>query len=904
MPNLIEQSAQNIRTYNDALSQRGLDVYELSGFRDQIKTAGCGPVHFFRICGIAKFWDEESDQSAMEMMSNIISGISANNMILILVLTGGKNGVNFRIGISDYAADAIKNSIRAIYKGVEIKDCDVSDLQAYRDCFGGIVVGCPAFEENATKNKQKNNDDKLALLSRTMLGSEFCYMVIARGLSPVQTNLTHDRVLDVIQDANSRVRKTLTGGHLGNESIQMVDFAAQEYLSNLRLVERVIDAGCSIGLWRICTYFSVKERSDYQKMSNAIKMTFGGNKSKPQRIRCIQLPSVGSLIASQQMITNLDPQYQYHPLGAWQDSKSNRDVNMYVFQFESILDSLHLAAMTAIMHEELPGYYVDDYVSFDTSVRKIPEKEQDRMVLGQIMQAGREDVQQVNNPYVFDVSDLNRHGLIIGITGGGKTNTSKYLLGELWRTHKKPFLVIESAKREYWELMNLPGFEDLLLFTLGSEEPGKSIRYRINPFEVVGTVSLQTHIDYLLSTFKAAFELYPPMPYVLETSVYEVYKDRGWDIVTNSNTLGLHDYPTLTDLYRKIDVVTDSLGYHQEAKENTKAALKARINSLRIGGKGAMMDTRYSIPIEKLLSTPAVLELEDLGDDDTKAFVIGMLLVQLYEYRKSTHHSGQAKLIHLLMIEEAHRLLKRVPEGGEAANPRAKSVEFFCNLLAEIRSFGQGFLIADQIPTKLASDTVKNTNLKIVHRIVMEEDREAIGKAMHMNEEQINYLSSLRRGYAAVYAEGDNHPKMIRFPLVVNKNNHPRIEIIKTIRSNVDQIIGNYDTNYNYHFGCTYCEEQCTWREDVNEKVNRAEKVKTNSGNRLQDICNWLAKGKYSISYLNGAINAVCKPEKSKSFFESVCILGCILEKCELAEGDKNRIMANFIKNGRRSIDE
>lgn len=224
--------------------------------------------------------------------------------------------------------------------------------------------------------------------------------------------------------------------------------------------------------------------------------------------------------------------------------------------------------------------------------------------------------------------------------------------------------------------MNLPGFESLLLFTLGSEEPGRSIRYRINPFEVVGTVSLQTHIDYPLSTFKAAFELYPPMPYVLETSVYEVYRDCGWDIVTNTNTLGLKDYSTLTDLYRKIDVETDSLGYHQEAKENTKAALKARINSLRIGGKGAMMDTRYSVPIEKLLSTPAVLELENLGDDDTKAFVIGMLLVQLYEYRKSTHHSGQAKLTHLLMIEEAHRLLKRVPEGGEGGNPRAKSVEF------------------------------------------------------------------------------------------------------------------------------------------------------------------------------------------------------------------------------------
>ena len=157
MPNLVEQSAQNIRVYNDALSQRSLDAYELSGFHEQIKTDGCGPVHFFRICGIAKFWDEETDQGAMEMMSSIISGISANNMILLLVLTGEKNGINFRIGVSDYAVDAVKNSIRAIYKGVEIEDCGINDLQAYRNCFGGIVVGCPALEETSSKNKKDNN---------------------------------------------------------------------------------------------------------------------------------------------------------------------------------------------------------------------------------------------------------------------------------------------------------------------------------------------------------------------------------------------------------------------------------------------------------------------------------------------------------------------------------------------------------------------------------------------------------------------------------------------------------------------------------------------------------------------------------------------------------------------------
>lgn len=901
MTNQSSQQSQDLKEFNSALMQRGLDSIESRGFRDRILSEGCGELSFFQICGISKFWDENSIESPIGMMEKVLSGIAENNMIFVLLLTGGRNGICLRVGVSSYSIEAAESAVRSVYKGCELNRCSVSDLAEYNGSFGGVVVGCPSLD-NAKKSQDKPADN-LSMLSRAMLGSEFCFVTIARGLSPVQTAMARDRALDMIQDVNARVRKTLTGGHLANESVQLTDFSAQELLTNLRLLEKIIEAGCSTGLWAVCSYFAVKKRDDYQRISNAIKMTFGGSTSKPQRIRCIQMDEIGRVISSLQMLTNIDPMYHLHPIGAWKDPKTHQDVNLFVFQFRNILDSTHLAAMTAIMHEEHPGFYVDDYVAFDTSVRKLPERESDRLILGQIMQAGREDIQQVDNPYLFDVMDLNRHGLIIGITGGGKTNTSKYLLGELWRKHHKPFLVIESAKREYWELMNLPGFQNLLLFTLGSEEPGRSIRYRINPFEVIGTVSLQTHIDYLLSTFKAAFELYPPMPYVLETSVYEVYKDRGWDIVTNANQLGLHDYPTLTDLYRKIDIVTDSLGYHQEAKENTKAALKARINSLRIGGKGAMMDTRYSVPIEKLLSTPAVLELEDLGDDDTKAFVIGMLLVQLYEYRKSTHRSGQAKLIHLVMIEEAHRLLKRIPEGGESANPRAKSVEFFCNLLAEIRSFGQGFLIADQIPTKLASDTVKNTNLKIVHRVVMEEDREAIGKSMHMSDEQINYLSSLRRGYAAVYSEGDNHPKMIRFPLVKNDNNKQREEVISLIRRNVDSIIGEYDISHNYHFGCTYCEEQCIYRDKVSELIRRAENIPQGGSNRFTQVCNWLSKGHFSLSYLNGTVNAICKPNKPESFFESVCIIGYVLEHCNLSDGDKARIMSNFIKNRRRTSD-
>ena len=279
------------------------------------------------------------------------------------------------------------------------------------------------------------------------------------------------------------------------------------------------------------------------------------------------------------------------------------------------------------------------------------------------------------------------------------------------------------------------------------------------------------------------------MPYVLEQAVYEVYSDKGWDIVENINRYGLKEYPTLSDLFDKIGVVVERLGYHQEVQSNVKASLEARIHSLMIGGKGAMLNTPRSLPIEELLERPVVLELEDLGDDEIKSFVIGLFLVQLYEYRKSQMKGTSKSLEHILMVEEAHRLLKNVQASGEGGNTKAKSVEFFCNMLAEIRTFGQGIIIADQIPTKLAPDTMKNTNLKIVHRTVASEDREAIGKAMNMTERQIEYLSSLRRGYAAVYAEGDNRPKCVKMPYVENYYHYDRQEVIKEVRKKVYDIV-------------------------------------------------------------------------------------------------------------------
>jgi hypothetical protein len=494
----------------------------------------------------------------------------------------------------------------------------------------------------------------------------------------------------------------------------------------------------------------------------------------------------------------------------------------------------------------------------------------------------------------MELNDFTRHALIVGITGGGKTNTTKSILSSLWaerdRDKRIPFLVIESAKREYWELRNLQGFEELLVFTLGSEAESTSVRYRINPFEAIEGTSLQTHIDYLLSTFKAAFDLYPPMPHVLEQAVYEVYSDCGWDIVENTNRYGLTGYPTLSDLFHKIDVVVDNLGYHQEIQSNVKAALQTRIHSLMIGGKGAMLNTSKSVPIDVLLSRPVVMELEDLGDDETKSFVIGLLLVQLYEYRKSLMTAGGLDLAHILIIEEAHRLLRNVTESGEGGNTRAKSVEFFCSLLAEIRTYGQGIIIADQIPTKLHSDSIKNTNLKIVHRTVAQEDREIIGRSMNMDQSQIDYLSSLPRGFGAVYSEGDNRPKCVKLPLMNPYYDKSRNDVIWETKSKVNNITSGYDTIIDYHAGCPYCEERCLHYDNIKNYIDQKVAVE-------KVLEKWRERNYSPEEFVSFLSTELLRGLGLTDDSQKRCVLGYILASDEeLSRGHQQEKIAKYLK--------
>lgn len=871
---------------NFALCRKELDMIQNGNFLSN-GYEECQNMQFFKISGLTRFWDDEDAFNITSLVGDILNSCVRHGVPFAYVILGNKDGIQIYVGTMKVLLEGVRTSYEASYPGIDITLVQDNPLRTSARDFGGMFTGIPTNKVGAEKKSFQVEN-----ICRGMLGRNFTYVVLASGISNIAVTFGHEKLLEEMEHVYSLINQTISGGAQGNLQAQKQDFHSKNYFENLEFTESFLKEGVSRGMWRVNGYYASDNAMDAKKLGSIIKSAFSGEDSRPEPFRTIEYNSIKDVISNTYMMADLIDKPDLHPLGQWQRPGMNQVISLFVYKFQTLLNSDQLAVLCQLPSKEFPGYYIDEYVEFDTSNRTRGMLKQP-VPIGDICLAGRVSNSQVDNKYYLEKNDFTRHALIIGITGGGKTNTSKSLLNTLWNADnlqdRVPFLVIESAKREYWELRNLKGFEDLIVFTLGAEASNASVKYRINPFETNQGISLQTHIDYLLSTFKAAFDLYPPMPYILEKAVYEIYSDRGWDIVENRNKYGFTEYPTLTDLYNKIDVIVDDMGYHQEVQSNVKAALQARVYSLMIGGKGAMLNTPKSVPIQELLNRPVVMELEDLGDDETKSFVIGILLVQLYEYRKSLMTKGAKNLSHILMIEEAHRLLKNVSEAGEGGNTRAKSVEFFCNLLAEIRTFGQGILIADQIPTKIAPDTIKNTNLKIVHRTVALEDREVMGRAMNMDQEQIEYLSSLRRGYAAVYAEGDSKPKCVKLPLIQSFYEKNREEVILEARKKVQDIAEGYDKIISHHAGCAYCEHRCKYYDKTKEYID--------SNVAVEKVLEKWKASCYRPASLDAFLNSKLMDGIEKdNVFRRICILGLLLNQSnELNDGQCQKRIAGYL---------
>jgi hypothetical protein len=371
------------------------------------------------------------------------------------------------------------------------------------------------------------------------------------------------------------------------------------------------------------------------------------------------------------------------------------------------------------------------------------------------------------SPLLLPQSSLNRHTFVCGATGAGKSQTIRGLL-EASTAHRLPWLVIEPAKAEY-------RFMAARLARIGESvnviRPGDvdAPPAGINPLEPAvdsdgSRFPLQTHIDLVRALFLAAFDAEEPFPQVLAAALTRCYEQLGWDLVLGEPALpGTQPrYPTLADLQHTAEAVVNDIGYGKEITDNVRGFVAVRLGSLRQGTPGRFFAGGHPIDMHTLLRRNVVFEIEDVGNDSDKAFFMGTVLIRLVEQLRLEQrgHNRVPRLRHLSVIEEAHRLLRHTEQPG----PASYSVDMIAALLAEIRAYGEGLIIAEQIPVKLLPDVIKNTAVKIVHRLPALDDREAVGSTMNMTAAQSEYLVTLQPGHAAVFTDGMDYPVLATMP--------------------------------------------------------------------------------------------------------------------------------------------
>jgi len=363
--------------------------------------------------------------------------------------------------------------------------------------------------------------------------------------------------------------------------------------------------------------------------------------------------------------------------------------------------------------------------------------------------------------------DLTKHTLVVGTTGSGKTTTCLHLLAELAR-YDVPFLVIEPVNAEhddYRALLRLPMLQDRVqVFTLGDEETSP---FRLNPFEIQRGVTVNEHISAMLTAFKAAIPMWEPLPRLFLKALNRTYYRRGWTAFRKpTGGPGDPPFPTMRDFYRQLSqVVEDEIEHEGEVKGNIRGASKLRIEALLEGSCGRILSARRSLPIETWMERPTILELRHIGDDEDKALMIAFILMAVNEYLdKGRPRHEKGRLQHVILIEEAHRLLENVPEetSPERANTKGQAAQAFARALAENRKYGEGIIIAEQLPTKLVPDVIGNTALKVMHRLTSADDREVMGKAMKFDEFQQEHVVTLRTGQAAVYGLDLEEPVLVQ----------------------------------------------------------------------------------------------------------------------------------------------
>lgn len=512
--------------------------------------------------------------------------------------------------------------------------------------------------------------------------------------------------------------------------------------------------GKNHGMWNWGTYFISSQKSSTQIGADLLAGILSGESTGVERNAILNWSDLKSKPDFSAICKSLA--HFTHPVF---DTSSE-----YSFQQTtptSLISTKELAVGMSLPQKSLPGIPVFDSVEFGRSVstyRDAKNEDLRDIKIGSIIHL---DSVSKDKNVSLDIDSLTAHLFVTGSTGSGKSNTIYSLLHSLWKKQNIPFLIIEPAKGEYKDAFG--GYRGVNVF---GTNVSLSPLLKLNPFSFPNGIHITEHIDRLIEILNAVWPMYAAMPAVLKAGIEKSYEKLGWNLISSHNQYGADIFPDFDDLLDVMPHIIENSAYSAEMKGNYIGALVTRIESLTNGYYRTIF-RKEELANKDLFDKPCIVDLSRVGSSETKSLLMGIVFMKLQEYRMSESKGSNSKLKHITVLEEAHNLMRRTSseQSGEGANLQGKAVEMIANAIAEMRTYGEGFIIADQAPGLLDQSVIRNTNTKMILRLPDWEDRELVGKSANLKEEQIEELARLRTGCAAIYQNEWQEAVLCQFEL-------------------------------------------------------------------------------------------------------------------------------------------
>lgn len=530
---------------------------------------------------------------------------------------------------------------------------------------------------------------------------------------------------------------TRTQGNSRQINIESMDKSIEQMLKKIELQLERIDEAQRYGAWNTAAYFISDSTAASEALASIFFGLMRGNNSNSESfaITTWNNQASSSVLA---WLGNLTHPRMHSPFG--------NELPIPYLTPATLVSGKEMAMQLSLPRKSTSTVTVIESQAFGRNIQNINDdiikNNHDRIIrLGHIRHLWSDLPQEVN----LKVDNLTSHLFVSGSTGSGKSNTVYEILQQL-SDHHVPFMVIEPAKGEYKHVFGT--CDDV---TVLGTNPKHTALLKINPFKFPDEVHVLEHIDRLIEIFNVCWPMYAAMPAVLKDAMLTAYAQCGWNLTTSVYKDNLVIYPTFVDLLSALEAVISQSTFSEEVKSNYSGALLTRVKSLTNGLNGQIFSER-EIDNHVLFDSNIIVDLSRIGSQETKSLIMGILVMRLSEHRMAKGEMNQP-LKHITVLEEAHNILKRTSteQSSEGANVAGKAVEMLSNAIAEMRTYGEGFIIADQSPNAVDISAIRNTNTKIIMRLPDEQDRRLAGKSAGVSDEQLEEIARLPRGVAVIY---------------------------------------------------------------------------------------------------------------------------------------------------------